>query len=135
MKKKAKEIQNDLDFQIQFIEDVLNRTPTFIEALVALGELYTKRGLYEKGLEMDLRLSSLRPDCPYVNYNLACSYSLLNHIEEALSTIKRAVDCGYNHFEYLQYDTDLANLRRDERYQEFISTLINKKTTHRPRMP
>ena len=59
MKKKAREIQNDLDFQIQFIENVLHKTPTFIEALVALGELYTKRGLYEKGLEADRRLSAI----------------------------------------------------------------------------
>jgi len=118
--------QNDSEFEIQFIEGILQRVPDFIQALTVLGDLYTKKGLYQKGLEIDLKLSSLRPDDPYILYNLACSYSLLKQIDAALSVIKLAVSNGYDHFEYLQYDHDLANLRQDSRYQEFISSLNPK---------
>ena len=98
---------------------------------MALGDSYTKKGLYQKGLEIDLRLDQLRRQDPHILYNLACSYSLLHYLDQALDTIKSAVRYGYDHFEYLQYDSDLANLRRDSRYQEFISDLINKKITTR----
>ncbi len=124
MNKKLTRREKELDFQIEFIEKVLKRCPDFFEAMMALGELYTRRGLYEKGLEMDIRLSQLRPDCPYVHYNLACSYSLLNHVEQAFFTIKQAVAYGYDHLDYLQHDVDLTNLRKDRRYQEFLSGLI-----------
>ncbi len=126
MSKKKFSGQNDSEFEIQFIEGILQRVPDFIQALTVLGDLYTKKGLYQKGLEIDLKLSSLRPDDPYILYNLACSYSLLKQIDAALSVIKLAVSNGYDHFEYLQYDHDLANLRQDSRYQEFISSLNPK---------
>ena len=126
MSKKQLPGQNDIEFEIQFIEGVLKYVPDFIQALMALGDLYTKKGLYQKGLDIDLKLSRLRADDPYVLYNLACSYSLLNNIDEAFSTLKSAVNHGYDHFEYLQYDHDLANLRQDSRYQEFIAALTQK---------
>ena len=127
MNKKQTARRNDLDFEIQFFEAVLKTTPDFIEGLIALGDAYTRKGLYPKGLEIDLHLTRLRPGDPHILYNLACSYSLLNNIDAALATIKSAVERGYDRFEYLQHDSDLANLRRDRRYQEFISDLAHKR--------
>ena len=123
-----KQTNQDLDFEIAFFEAVVDGSPYFIEALMALGDSYTKKGFYQKGLEIDLRLDQLRREDPHILYNLACSYSLLHHLDQALDTIKSAVRYGYDHLEYLQYDSDLANLHRDSRYQEFISDLFNKKT-------
>ena len=51
MNKKEIEAAQDMDFQIRFIEAVLEKTPGFIEALIALGDLYTKRGLHQKRLK------------------------------------------------------------------------------------
>ncbi len=116
-----------MDFEINFIEGILKRKPDFIEALIALGDLYTKRGFFEKGLEVDLKLAQLRPDDPYILYNLACSYSLVNNIDAALQVIKRSVDFGYDHLEGIEQDHDLSNLHKDDRYQEFISDLLKKK--------
>ena len=130
LNKKQLKGNSDIEFEIQFIEELLKRVPDFIEALIVLGDLYTKKGLYQKGLDIDLRLLALRPDDPNVLYNLACSYSLLHQLDDALATLKRALALGYDHFEYLQYDYDLANLRQDSRYQELISTLINSKNTN-----
>ncbi len=115
-----------MNFQIKFIESVIERKPDFIEALMALGDLYTKKGLFQKGLDMDLKLSELRPDDPFVYYNLSCSYSLMNNLDEAFRTIKLALEYGYDNFEYLQYDSDLKNLRDDLRFQEFITRLHDK---------
>ena len=126
--KKDIEKQDGMDFEIKFFEAVLQKRPHFIEALVALGDLYTKKGLYEKGLTVDEKLTKLRPHDPVILYNLACSHSLLNDIEKSLKTIKLAIELGYDDFEYLEYDSDLKNLRQDSRFQEFFYK-IRKTTT------
>ena len=109
----------DPKFQIEFYEGVLRKNPNFIEALSALGDLYTAAGFYQKGLEIDERLRVLRPEDPIVMYNLACSYSLLHRLDEALSAIQFAMESGYSDFDFLEHDDDLANLRNDQRFLDF----------------
>jgi tetratricopeptide (TPR) repeat protein len=123
---------HDADFEMKFYEGLLQKKPDFVEALVELGELYTKKGMYEEGLAVDERLAKLKPADPIVFYNLACSYSLVKNTEEALKTIKRAIDCGYNDFSFLSKDDDLTNLRSDEKFKKYFSKLLNKKITANP---
>ena len=118
-----------IDFELHFFEAILNRKPDFIEALIALGDLYTKKGFYQKGLEIDLRLVQLRPEDPTILYNLACSYSLVNNLDEALAAIKLSIDKGYDDLGHLEWDGDLHNLRQDVRFQKFLSLLGIKKTS------
>lgn len=110
---------DDSDFEIQFYEGILQRKNDFIQALIAIGDLYTKKGLYDQGLAVDQKLSRLRPDDPFIHYNLACSYSLLNKMDEALLTIQKAVALGYDNPKFLEKDPDLANLRQDKRFQRY----------------
>jgi tetratricopeptide (TPR) repeat protein len=112
---------DDCDFEIAFYEGVLEKSRDFEQALMALGDLYTKKGHYQKGLDIDQRLAELRPRDPLVLYNLACSYALLERVDEAFHAMKRAVACGYNDFEYMLNDQDLARLWADERFRIFIS--------------
>ena len=88
--------------------------------LIALGEIYTKKGLYEKGLKIDKKLSKLRPDNPVIHYNLACSLSLMGDIANSFKAIKRAISLGYNDFSFMHNDPDLSNLRRYERFWELM---------------
>ena len=113
--------KDKLDFEISFYEELLEKRPDFVDALILLGELYTKKGLYSNGLSVDRRLAQLRPDEPVVHYNLACSYSLLNKTDEALASLKRAVQLGYTEFDFMEGDKDLNNIRQDQRYKELVS--------------
>lgn len=117
-----KEIKN-LDFEIFFYEGLIKENPNYADALVPLGDAYTKRGLYEKGLEVDLKLVKLRPLDPIVHYNLACSYSLSKKTDLALSALEKAIRLGYSDFEFMNKDPDLENVKRDSRYL----TLTKKK--------
>ena len=114
---RRKDKKADSDFEISFYEKLLEKRPHFIQALIALGNAYTQRGDYEKGLEIDLRLSRMRRDDPAVYYNLACSYSLLGRIDQALSSLKKSIELGYEDFNYLRRDPDLENLKKDKRFQ------------------
>lgn len=112
--------KEDLDFEINFFESLIEKYPNFISALFALGQAYTQKGLYEKGLQTDQRLARLRPDDPVVFYNLACDYSLLNRIENSLSCLKQAISLGYDDFKNLEKDPDLENLRRQPSYKQLL---------------
>lgn len=120
-----KQVDNT-SFEIRFYEGIIARSPYFIEALSALGDLYTRNRLYHRGLEIDERLYLLRPRDPIVLYNLACSYSLLNEKDKALRSIKQAINCGYDDFEFLESDSDLYNLRSDPRFVRFFARIKNK---------
>jgi tetratricopeptide (TPR) repeat protein len=118
--------KEDLDFEIKFFEGIANHDPDFIEALQILGDAYTKTGQWEKGLKIDERLARLCPDNSLVFYNLACSYSLLKQVEEALGALRQAVKLGYSDARWLTKDPDLDNLRRDDRFEKIRSDLSKK---------
>jgi len=111
-----------LEFEIVFYEKLLQAYPDFLDVLIPLGNAYTKRGLYEKGLEVDLKLTHLRGDDPLTWYNLACSYSLLNRVEESLEALRRSVELGYTDLPYLQKDPDLAHLRQSQKYRQLLES-------------
>ncbi|MBF0522165.1 MAG: hypothetical protein HQL24_03805 [Candidatus Omnitrophica bacterium] len=119
-------LENDQDFEIAFYEGLLKKNPDFVDALIAIGDLYTKKGLYQEGLDVDIKLSSLRPDDAIVFYNLACSYSLLQQIDKSFDAIKNAIELGYEDFDYLLKDEDLKHLREDKRFQEYFGSLEEK---------
>ncbi len=118
---------DDTNFEIQFYEGILGKSPCFIEALAALGDLYTRKGFYRQGRDMDERLYQLRPGDPVVLYNLACSYSLLDEKDKAFRAIKQAIHCGYDDFEHLEADNDLDNLRSDRRFTRYFERIKGKK--------
>jgi tetratricopeptide (TPR) repeat protein len=127
MNEQEKEKQfSDLDFEIDFYERLLKEKPRFVQALIALGEAYTKKGFFKKGLLIDTRLAKLRPHDATVRYNLACSYSLLGEIEKALQQLRLSIRLGYADFEHMDKDPDLENLRQDPRYKQFVFLSKNK---------
>lgn len=114
-----KEIEK-LDFEISFFGSLIKGNPNYVDALIPLGDAYTKRGLYEKGLEVDLKLVELLPLDPVVHYNLACSYSLLGKIDLAINTLEKVIKLGYSDFKWMNKDPDLENVRKDSRYLELL---------------
>ena len=118
----------NLNFEISFYENLLKEHSDFVDALIALGDAYTKRGRYKEGLEIDQRLVKLKPDDAVVHYNLACSYSLLKESRLCLGALEKAVHLGYCEFDFMEEDRDLEFIRKDPRYKELLSRCINKRS-------
>ena len=118
--------REDLLFDIDFFEGVLERAPHYEESLMALGHAYTRAGLHQKGLEVDRRLINLRPYDPIADYNLACSLSLLRQIDSSFDSLEQAMELGYGDFDYLMSDPDLENVRSDPRFPQIILSRIGK---------
>jgi tetratricopeptide (TPR) repeat protein len=102
----------DLDIEIDFLEGVVRRDPGYVDALQILGDNYTRRGRYAKGLEVDLQLAGLRPADALTHYNLACSLALTGETARAVETLHRALDLGYRDYRWLRRDPDLRGLRK-----------------------
>jgi tetratricopeptide (TPR) repeat protein len=109
--------QRDLDVEIGFIEGVVKRDPDYVEALQILGDNYTIRGKFKRGLRIDERLAELRPSDPLVQYNLACSCSLTGLYSKAHDALLKAFDLGYNDFAWISRDPDMAKFRKHKLYQ------------------
>ena len=108
----------DLDVEISFLEGIVRRDPDYVEALQILGDGYTRRGAYINGLKVGEQLARLRPVDALVHYNLACSYSLTEQIEQAATSLERSLQLGYRDFKWIAVDPDLRNLRRHALYRK-----------------
>lgn len=116
-------LPTDTEFEIQFCKEVLRANANHFEALVLLGDAYTRNGDYEKGLEMDLRLSRIKPDNKLVRYNLACSYALTGQKDKAILSLNKAIELGYCDIEHLSQDRDLDAIKSDPRFQDIVKKL------------
>lgn len=112
--------QDQLEFDIEFYDRILERDPDQVEVLRVQGELLSRRGLHRRALKVDQRLVQLRPLDGVAHYNLACSLALLGHAEEALAELWRAFDVGYYDIVHLESDPDLESIRDLEGYQDLL---------------
>ena len=104
-------------------ESAIEEDPEDLPALYWLGHAYTRLGKHEEGLEMDLRLTALRPEDETARYNLACSHALVGNREEAFETLEEAIRLGYREPAHMREDPDLASIREDPRFREILERL------------
>lgn len=66
---------------------------------------------YQKAVELD-------PTNQMAHYNLACSYSKLGRVDDALHSLEDAAKNGYADWEWMMIDGDLKAARDDPRFKE-----------------
>jgi predicted Zn-dependent protease len=113
----------DYSYEIEFYESIDAKGSNDPRVLEVLAQLYTRVGRNEDGLSMDLRLSKSRPQDPLVHYNLACSLALTGQHDQSLGVLKKAVEMGYNDFDWMIKDTDLDPIRNMTSYQEWLVSI------------
>ena len=118
--------QNQLDFEIEFFGRILDHYPNYVDVLRVQGNNLTLKGRYPEGLQIDKRLVQLRPSDALAHYNLACSYALLKRPEQAIKTLRRAVELGYRDFRYMREDHDLDSIRHDPRFRQLLRDYENR---------
>jgi tetratricopeptide (TPR) repeat protein len=118
--------QNQVDFELDFFGGILKRSPEYVDVLRVMGNLLTLKGRFSEGLQVDRRLVQLRPNDPLAHYNLACSYALLKRADQAIKTLRRAVELGYRDFRYMREDGDLDAIRHDPRFRQLLREYENR---------
>jgi tetratricopeptide (TPR) repeat protein len=118
--------QSQLDFELEFFGAILDRLPGYVDILRHHANNLTLKGRYADGMAVDRRLVQLRPHDSLAHYNLACSYALLRQPEQALKTLRRAVELGYRDFRYMREDRDLDSIRHDPRFRQLLREYENR---------
>ncbi len=118
--------QSQLDFELDFFGRILERLPDYVDVLRVMGNYLTLKGRYAQGLVIDKRLVQLRPRDPLAHYNLACSYALLKRPDQALRTLRQAIELGYRDFRYMREDHDLDSIRQDPRFRQLLREYENR---------
>jgi Flp pilus assembly protein TadD len=108
------------DFELEFFVSILHHMPDYVDVLRVVGNLLTLKGRFAEGLVVDKRLVQLRRHDPLSHYNLACSYALLDRLDQAIECLRKALEIGYRDFRYIREDHDLENLRRDPRFETLL---------------
>ncbi len=122
-KRLSRQQMRELDIEIGFLEGVIRRDPSYIEALRLLSDDYLMRGSYAQGLQIDELLMHLQPHNPQTFFNLACSYSVNGQIRAAADALAMAIDHGYNDWKWIAREGSLENLRQDACYQELLAKI------------
>jgi len=115
------------DFEIGLCRAVAEADSSNLRALELLGQALTRAARHQEALEVDLRVTHLRPRDPVAYYNLACSYSNLEDLDGAFTALRRAFDLGYKDYPHLLRDPDLENVRRDRRFKALLDRKWGKR--------
>jgi len=119
--------QHDLQFEIAFCQSMLERDPGNLTVMEMLAGYYTRAGQIESGLELDRRIVRLDPGNPVSHYNLACSLALAGSPEEALDSLRTAMEQGYLDFEWMREDPDLDTLRQHPEFDTLLAEFQTRK--------
>jgi len=87
---------------------------------VIIGNSFLSDGKYEKAAMHYRKALELEPGNYIALYNMACVRSLGKNIDEAIEWLEKSIEAGYGDFEWMEADTDLDNIREDERYREIL---------------
>jgi adenylate cyclase len=89
-----------------------------------LGTVVAARlGLRDKARDFAARAIRSRPDAFATYYNVACAYSVLGDVDDALGMLDRAVQHGRGNLEWIGNDPDFDPLRPDPRFDALLDRI------------
>jgi len=104
----------------QVLEQQLEMVPEDVRARILLASTYAKLGDPERAVLESQKAIALRPDDSNILYNAACLYAHLARKQEALATLKKAIEHGYQNLAWMARDPDLASLHDDPEFQLLV---------------
>jgi tetratricopeptide (TPR) repeat protein len=115
-------------FEVGIARALLRLDPKRIDAMMMLGHALTRSGQHKQALAVDQKLAALCPDDPNVHYNLACSLSNLDRVDESLAALEKSLELGYRDFSFMLSDPDLENTRKDPRFKRLLDRRWGKRS-------
>lgn len=84
--------------------------------IIKLAKTHAMKGNFNKALSEAEKAIRFKPDYAYGYYFIASVYSLLNDRERAVEWLKKAVDNGFDQWDYMRSDKNLNNIRNTSYY-------------------
>jgi adenylate cyclase len=104
-------------------ERLLELDPDDIQSLLYGANALATLGERERSLEWASRVLEIDTNDALVLYNIACFYALAGEVKPALQALERSYEAGLADPEWMRQDSDLDNLRNENRYQALIERM------------
>ncbi len=104
-------------------EDLVQRDPGNTTAKTNLDAMVKNKTVLQERKEQvssALQGADSKPKDPQAAYNAARVYARLGDADQALSWLNKALDLGYDQFDYLSLDPSLVNLKKDPRFMKLL---------------
>ena len=98
-----------------------------------LGNSFLSEKNYRRAEHHYQKVLDAEPDNQIALYNMACVKAIEKDSAKAIEWLQKAIDAGYDDFEWMEKDTDLDNIREDEQYKELVRQ--GPKTRKKPEQP
>jgi len=98
----------------------LSQHPDDARALVFYAADLAQLGKIEEAREAGKKAFELSPNDALMLYNLACVFSRLREKESGVDYLKKAINAGYQNYEWIKRDADFENIRNEQGYIELM---------------
>jgi TolB-like protein/Flp pilus assembly protein TadD len=105
------------------VEQQLALNPDDSRAIYLGAGVLIRMGDKQKAMEWVKRLAATERDEPHLLYGIACLYSMTGRAEESIYYLKKAVEAGFAHRQYLEKDSDFDPIRSHPGYKALIKNL------------
>ena len=106
---------------LEVIEKRLQTSPDDARALCFGSVNLLEAGEKEKGMQWLERAKNARGDDALSLYNVACVYSTIGEIDEALNCLEKSVRKGMAEIDWMKNDSDLDNVRDHPRFKVLLA--------------
>ena len=109
----------------KYYNEAIKIDPTYSPALFNLSLDYSLSKDQDKAIAMAEKILKIKnAEALYntVYYNLACFYSLKKDTKRSIENLKKAIDNGFDDFDHMKKDEDLAYLRDKKEFKALIKS-------------
>jgi len=110
----------NIENAINEFSNAINKDPNYAEAYSNRGVAYMMQKKYNKALDDLKKAKELKPDSANIRYNLASCYSLMGSVDYGLDELDSALAKGFNSYDSLRKDPDIANLRKHKEFRKIL---------------
>jgi tetratricopeptide (TPR) repeat protein len=96
--------------------------PAFVSALLNLAKAHAFLNEYPSARLVFQRALKLRPDAVEIYYYVAVTYAKESRIVESVQWIEKAVENGFDNWEFLRKDMQLENIRHSPDYRRLVES-------------
>ncbi len=110
------------DQAIRHYQEAISIKKDNVRAMYGLVLAYSDAKDYKKAIDTLQGILKIKPSDPNVYYNIACLYSRQNKVDEAAHWLDQSIQNGFNNWDMLRKDPDLASLRNTGYMKKLLSS-------------
>lgn len=115
------------DSAVYYYKEAVRLDPEYVNAYFNMGMSYLNHEEIDSSLRYINKAIQLNPRQDYYYYFQACAYALNKKIHESVSSLRTALEKGFNDFYDVLHDDDLNIIRNTKEYGELVKKYVPQK--------